>query len=283
MECEYCYHKFSTRGNLILHQKRAKYCLKLRNITVTKYQCEYCYSYYSSSERLVLHKSTCSQYVKNLENQVTELTEYKKFNEDYKQQVKDQINEYKQQIKDLQNKLQEVAIKGVEKSTTTNSQTINLLPLTEEHMRNCAQYLTMDHIKDGSLGYAKYALEHPFKDRLICADYSRKKLKYKNENGEYVSDPDMANLAPKFFKCIEDHNDQLIDEYIYDYQEQINELEETPEHLRNWEIEDRIKELRDYIHDAYKNKTNVKNVSKGDNMDKFSLDFVNYVIKKILV
>ena len=34
MECKYCHHSFSTKTGLNNHQKKAKYCLKLRNIKV---------------------------------------------------------------------------------------------------------------------------------------------------------------------------------------------------------------------------------------------------------
>ena len=44
MECEFCKNVFSTKTNLNNHQKRAKYCLKLRglNNSETNHKCDSC-------------------------------------------------------------------------------------------------------------------------------------------------------------------------------------------------------------------------------------------------
>ena len=41
--CEFCKKIFTTKGNLITHQKSAKYCISIRNESLpTKYTCTYC-------------------------------------------------------------------------------------------------------------------------------------------------------------------------------------------------------------------------------------------------
>ena len=239
MECEYCHCIFSSKSNLSTHQRNAKYCLKIRNVDNTKHQCKYCNKYYSSSIRLESHEDTCTKYFKKLKE---ESLLYNSQKSAYKEKIKmleSIIKDQKTQISELQNTVKSVAIKGVEKST---NQTINLLPLTEEHMKSCAQYLTIDHIKQGAEGYAKYALEYPFKDRVQCVDQSRRKIKYKNNEGDYVTDTMMSKLAPKFFKCIEAHNDQLIDEFIEEIKVEIDVcLENEP--TTKWEEEDRDDKL----------------------------------------
>lgn len=74
--------------------------------------------------------------------------------------------------------------------------------------------LTLQHILDGVSGYVRYALNHPFKDRVYCTDYSRRVVQYYNENGNKIKDPDMSKLAPDFFKSLEGVNQELIDKYI---------------------------------------------------------------------
>jgi hypothetical protein len=127
-----------------------------------------------------------------------------------------QIEDQKKTIQELQNKLGEVAMKDVSRSTTTNNKTQinnyiqNMQPLTEEHLIDNAQHLTIDHIMKEPQGYSEYALEYPLKDRLLCVDYPRRKVKFKDNDGNVITDPEMTNLATKFFNSIKDKNKELI-------------------------------------------------------------------------
>ena len=89
---------------------------------------------------------------------------------------KQTIKNQKQTIKDLQNKLENIAIKAVQKSTTTNINYIQKMePITKEHLVNHIPQLTIEHIKKGASGYAEYAeyaLEGPLKDKSSQLVYS---------------------------------------------------------------------------------------------------------------
>jgi hypothetical protein len=70
----------------------------------------------------------------------------------------------------------------------------------------------------GPEGYAQFALEHPLKDSVICTDFARRKVEYK-EDGSIKTDPEMSVLSSKFFKSIKDRNRELLKKYgvtIYD-------------------------------------------------------------------
>jgi hypothetical protein len=144
--------------------------------------------------------------------------------EEQKILIKESHCDYKKQlhtqIKDLQDRMQSMAEKAIDKPSTvqntTNQIINNLLPITTEHLDEQVQYLTIDHVKHGAVGYAKYALEHPLKDRLVCTDTSRKKGKYKDSDGNIVSDPEMASITKKLFLAIKDRNSELITEYAND-------------------------------------------------------------------
>jgi hypothetical protein len=129
------------------------------------------------------------------------------------------IQEQKDTIQTLQDKLENIAIKAVQRPTnmTKNTQINNyiqqLKPVTDEYFLNNVQHLSIDHILKGPEGYAKYALEYPLKDRMICVDYSRRKVKFKDKDGNVITDPEMTNLATKFFNSIKDKNKELIIEY----------------------------------------------------------------------
>jgi hypothetical protein len=85
--------------------------------------------------------------------------------------------------------------------------------MSDEHIREQVKNLTIDHIKKGALGYSEYFLEYPLKERVICTDYARRKIKYKNEQGEIISDPEMSNLSDLLFKSIKDRNRELTIQY----------------------------------------------------------------------
>ena len=119
-----------------------------------------------------------------------------------------------EQIKELQNNIKDISIKSVSRATTKNTQINNyiqnLRPITEEQLLDNVQYLSIDHILRGPEGYAEYALEYPLKDSMICVDYARRKVKFKDKDGNVITDPEMSNLAEKFFNSIKDKNKELI-------------------------------------------------------------------------
>ncbi len=183
--CKYCKSEFSTRSNLISHQKRTKYCLKIQgknNNTV--FECKYCNKILASEKRLKTHYEICSKYNENkLEEKLQFIIKEKDSIISQKDSI---IKELKDQIKDLQDKLENIAIKAVERptSTTNNMKTNinnfiqNMQPVTTENLLEHTENLTLEHVQKGASGYAEYALEYPFKDRIACVDYSRRKMKF---------------------------------------------------------------------------------------------------------
>lgn len=152
------------------------------------------------------------------------LSEKDKIISEQKSIIKELQSEYKRQMemqnKDLQDRMQSMAEKAIAKPSSFNQNTTqiinNLLPITTKHLDEQVQYLTIDHVKNGAVGYAKYALEHPLKDRLVCTDTSRKKGKYKDSDGNIVSDPEMSSITKKLFFAINERNGSLVTEYAND-------------------------------------------------------------------
>ena len=219
MECNYCKNMFNTKSSLNTHQKTAKYCLKLRNIKIVNYKCDRCNKSFSTYTNLNRHQQIC-QVGDTIMEQKNEIESLKKEINEYKIKLAEkdnQLTDHKLIIEKLQDKLGDVAIKAVSRSTTTNNNKTNitnyiqqLQPITEQHLTDNVQHLTIEHILKGPEGYAQYALEFPLKDRMICVDYARRKVKFKDKDGNVITDPDMANLATKFFNSIKDKNKELI-------------------------------------------------------------------------
>ena len=129
------------------------------------------------------------------------------------------------QIKELQEHLANIAKEAASRPTNVTNQNnkvqqiINSLqPVTAQHFIDSVDKLTMEHIKGGPEGYADYALEFPLKNRVTCTDFARKKIKYKNEEGQLVTDPEMTTLMKKLFSAIQERNSQLIKEYAVEMQ-----------------------------------------------------------------
>ena len=210
MKCEHCGNNFTTLSSLNNHIKTAQYCVSKRNTEpVRQFKCKKCDKNFTSKRWMKIHEDKCSDNVENIKKQNCELTVENNL-------LQNVILDQKQTIKDLQDKLENIAIKAVEKSTTTTIKNthINYIqkmePITQEHLITHAPQLTIEHIKKGASGYAEYALEGPLKDRIACVDYSRRKIKFKDIEGNVITDPEMTKLAPMFFDSIKDKSSQLV-------------------------------------------------------------------------
>ena len=211
MQCKYCDTTLSNISSLHNHQKTAKYCLLLQGNKESLFVCKLCSKKFSSKRWLLEHEKKCGTNINDL------IDDFQKSREE---NIRNNIiiQEQKQVIKDLQKNIQELAIRAVSRSTTTKNTNINnyiqnLQPITDEHLKENVQHLSIDHILRGPEGYADYALEYPLKDRLICIDYARRKIKFKDIDGNVITDPEMANLATKFFQSIKAKNKELIMEH----------------------------------------------------------------------
>ena len=86
----------------------------------------------------------------------------------------------------------------------------NLQPITEEQIQDHLEHLTLDFILKGAKGFADFANSYPFKNRVICTDKSRRKLKFRDEDGAVVDDGGGHKLSQKFFQAISTRNEEII-------------------------------------------------------------------------
>ena len=205
---KYIWYSLSSLNN---HIKSAQYCISKRDeTTIIKFKCKKCSKSFTSKRLMKVHENKCGETIEELKDQNRDLIVQNNLLEVL-------INEQKQTIKELQDKIENIAIKAVQKSTTTNvknTQVNNYIqkmqPITQEYLINHTPSLTIEHIKKGASGYAEYALEGPLKGRIACVDYSRRKIKFKDREGNIITDPEMAKLAPMFFDSIKDKSSQLV-------------------------------------------------------------------------
>ena len=234
MECDHCKNKFKTQSSLNYHKNNAKYCLQKRNQVNIDLVCKDCKKTFSSKHWFNQHKNKCRVNIEQIKNSydkiVQENNQLKTINNMLESQITEQSDRYEKQIKELQDKLENIAVKAVSRPThaTSNKTQINnyiqqLQPVTEEKLKESVSNLTIDHIKKGPEGYAQYALDYPLKDKMVCVDYSRRKIKFKDKDGNVITDPEMTGLASKFFNSIKDKNKELICLYATELKDKLGD------------------------------------------------------------
>lgn len=244
MECQYCKNIFKTKDGLRNHQRKAQYCLKLReDTTVEQYECKFCNKSFNRNYTLIRHQESCSN---------------KKLSE-----KDEEINQLKDRIKELENKLLKASSRPTNK-IEINTYIQNMKPVTFNYLTDNTRHLTIEHIKKGAVGYAEYALEYPLKDRMICSDYARRKVKFKDREGNIITDPEMTTLAKKFFTSIQEKNKELI----------CKSANELKERLGDENVMDTVAKLFEY-------KESVNRGSNGEKTD-FHHDFVRQVCSQTL-
>jgi len=233
MKCEFCNNEFTTKTSLIHHQKTAKYCIILQGTeTDSLFICLKCNKKLSTQNRLYTHEQTCKKYMEDIikkecEQKLAEkdriISEQKLIIEEQKIIIKEFQDDQRKQNKDLTDRIQSMAEKAIAKPSTLNQNTTNqiinnMMPITDAHLQEHVQNLNPLHVQNGASGYAKYALEYPLKDMIVCTDFQRRNCKYKDENGNIISDPEMTKITKRLFSAIKERNEELINEYSAELQ-----------------------------------------------------------------
>jgi hypothetical protein len=297
-DCKLCDSTFSSKSTLNHHQKTAKYCIQKQYIE-TNFSCSGCKKVLSSKKRLETHTTTCREYSLNVQKEKYEV-ELKEKDKKLQQIINEKdieinrfqqiINEKDKRITDLEDRMHSLLVKAVSRPTvTTNTdnriqQTINnLIPLTDDHLTEQAEFLTLDHIKQGALGYANFACDYALKDRITCVDIARRKIKYKNSDGQIVTDPEMNVLSRKLFTSIKDKNTKLTNQYrgelrdmiLKKYMESGNDIsdEETKE------LETTIDQMNKEIQEASNLYYQTMEITDGKKPDIYH-DFIREVCNK---
>ena len=134
MECEFCKETFINNSNLKMHQLKAKYCLKIQNVTPdTIYKCKVCEKSFNVKSSLERHENLCKDNPTILKNEIEEL----------KKRLDEQQTEHKEQT--LKNALLE--IEGLKEELKVTKEELKVtkeeLKVTkEENLKNLQLELT---------------------------------------------------------------------------------------------------------------------------------------------
>jgi hypothetical protein len=233
MECKFCKKELSSLSSLNYHQKNTKSCLKLQGKSVNKnVECEFCKASLSSKISLQRHIKICKNKYKNIQNDLDDALKTIEM-------LKETIKELRADKTELRSDYKELSITAVKRPTTStkniqiNNYIKNMPPLLESDIKENVQYLTLDHHVKGAEGYAEYALEFPFKDKIVCVDTSRNKIKYKNEEGDVIEDAGFRKMMVKLcnelkdrsFNLSQEHYEKLSDNFSDNEMEDYNFME----------------------------------------------------------
>jgi len=234
MKCGFCSNEFSNKQNLNAHQKRAKYCLKLQGIDGEEYTCENCDKNFNSKYDRERHFKICkkTRLVKSLQDENDLLKKELALSQKECKILIDQLKNFRKDYKDL-------ATTAVKRPTTStknvqiNNYIKNMPPLLESDLTSNVNNLTLDHHVKGVEGYAEYALEFPFKNKIVCVDTARNKIKYKNEDGDIIEDGGFKKMMVKLCQALKDrsfslsqeHYEKLADSYTDREMDEFNFME----------------------------------------------------------
>ena len=227
MEYQYCKNIFSNKQNLNAHQRTTKYCLKLQNKSPNKeFICDSCTKTFLSSTTLRRHKKKCCSVsvVEELNSKIKELTNKNNLLEDKCIMLTNQLNKTEESYKELSITAVKRPVNNT-KNIQINNYIKNMPPLLENDIKDSVPMLTLEHHVKGAEGYAEYALEFPFKDKIVCVDTARNKIKYKNEEGDIIEDVGFKKMMTKLCVALKDRSFNLSQEHYEKLSDKFTEKE----------------------------------------------------------
>ena len=207
MNCQFCNNVFGTKYSLQAHQKRAKYCLNIQQITNSNtiselVKCEYCNKSFSP-HNMERHYNNCKQklkyHIEDLENSV--INKLNKRIEDLEKIIieKDvQLSIYKELSEHSRDTIEEIAFRptiqnnnNTQNNNTQNNTLINMTPFDmskENFAKTIEESFTKEYLLEGQRGVAKFAVDNLLKDengklKYICTDPSRQVYRFKTIDG----------------------------------------------------------------------------------------------------
>jgi hypothetical protein len=237
LTCQACGTTFSKKSNLERHQKKALYCLEMKNggvktrkeveAEIRTHKCEFCDRSYMDKATLIRHHGTCVRKSTSLDLQ-EKLRKMELETKILEARLEDRdktIRELRLQLAEKEKSQERVTLTAIARPMTNTRQTIknlqinNLQPITEADMKAALPMLTSDHIRAGGAGYARYALEYPLKDKVAVLDASRRKIAWRSETGSLINDTEGTELSSKFFAVVKDPSLKAIRELMNELNE----------------------------------------------------------------
>jgi hypothetical protein len=235
MECQFCKKILSTKSALNAHQKRTKYCLIIQGKNIKgRYPCENCGKNFLTKNTFKYHQTTLCKNNTQYTFLRNELEKLKLENDTFRNKLlvaENTIKELRADKKDFQERYDKLSLTAVKrpvnstKNIQINNYIQNMEPLKIEDIKESVPMLTLDHHVKGAEGYAEFALEFPFKDKIVCVDVNRNKIKYKDGDGNVIEDVGFRKMMTKLCASLKDRSFNLCQEHYEKLSEQFTERE----------------------------------------------------------
>lgn len=205
MDCQFCKKTFSSLGNLVAHQKKTKYCLKIQEENKPReYICGGCEKKLSNNHRLQQHQKICEKHIElNKIRQLESVIEQNKILIDLKNEALEKsekhIEKLENHIQSLEDKLIKIAMRTTKTTNITTNIQQNFTPITDEKLSEDSKKLTLAHLVGGGEKIATVFLDGSLKNNAICTDISRRILHLKDGDGKLVKDINACNITKRVF------------------------------------------------------------------------------------
>ena len=284
-KCKYCKKVFTSKQTVIIHLKS---CRKKENddqIELLKKEHE---------NNLDLLKKEHENHIINLKKEKEDqfdllkkelylLKKEKTYFENRSNNYKEQLDKRIEEINNLQNRIEKMALKAIEKTTITTSThntIINNLPVfhSQEFINNKIRDKFDDRYFHNEMkGIVQFTYDHILTlDNgnlvYVCSDYGRKNFKYKDKDGNEITDPEAIKLISMI-------QDKLYDKTCYLHDWAVNEYDYLKLQEERDEMVDK-KELNNVI-DMIGKAQDMKNVIKSmSKTNKFSNELAKLTVVK---
>jgi hypothetical protein len=214
MNCEFCNNEFSNKQNLNAHMKKAKYCLQLQGKKGIEFKCTYCNKIFNAKNDCNRHTKICKKHY-----DIDHMKKENKCMNDELIELRKEVTILRDELNKSQERYDKLSITAVKRPTNStknvqiNNYIKNMSPLLQSDITDNVNNLTLEHHSKGPEGYAEYALEFPFKDKIVCVDTGRNKIKYKNEEGDVIEDIGFRKMMVKLCRELKDRSFSLCQEH----------------------------------------------------------------------
>ena len=220
MECDYCNKKYSSKSNLLQHQRTSKKCLHKQGNDTTTIECGYCKGQYALLS-LSKHMKKCSEggdklLVKELQNQINEKNK----------KLKRQEEELKRKDKTIK----DIAMKAVSAPKVINNNKYECLVYSGDAFspayikKQVDEKFDESYFMQGQRGVAYFSNDNLLQNvetgeqYYYCSDVSRKVFVMKDKDGKVEKDYKGVKLLKKIAgnivtksKCIYTEGIRMID------------------------------------------------------------------------
>jgi hypothetical protein len=232
--CRYCLKNFTLKHNLNSHEltckeKEEKNTAEL--IEENKKLKDEINSVKDKNKKINLENKNRKDNIDQLQKEISILkSENSKCKQDHScyEFLIRQVEEQKNRILELEDKMitsiKSVATKAIENTGNKVINTVyknkfiqNLIPLTDDHIKEQSKNLELKHIIDGPDSLAIFAKQNALKDRVICTDVTRRNFIFKDESGNIIKDPKGVKITKKFVDNNKEELLRLLKAYVLTY------------------------------------------------------------------